>query len=295
MATKRERLGYQEGIISIILNILLFILKYWAGIVSGSIALIADAWHTLSDSLSSVFVIAGIKLASQKADKKHPFGHGRWEQITSFFIGFLLAIIAYNFMRESIIRINLHQAAHFGTIAVVVTIVSIVIKEGLAQYAFRIGKITGNTSVKADGWHHRTDALSSVIVLAGILLKNYFWWIDSVLGILVSLMLFYAVYEIIKESINKLLGEKPSDELISRILTVIDASPYHDLNPHHFHIHHYGSHKELTFHIRFDNNVDIRSAHKIATEIENEIRNKFNIESTIHIEPKDTKHKIGAK
>jgi cation diffusion facilitator family transporter len=290
MNKNRNRLGYREGIVSIVVNILLFGLKYWAGIVSGSIALIADAWHTLSDSISSLIVVAGIKLSSKEPDKEHPFGHGRWEQIVSFFIGFLLTIIAYDFMREAILRLGTHESANFGTVAITVTIVSILMKEGLAQYAFHINRKTGNTSVKADGWHHRTDAFSSVVVLAGILLKNVFWWIDSALGILISLMLLYAVYKIIKETISKLLGEKPSDELIKKIIYIVEKHPWPDLLPHHFHIHNYGNHQELTFHIKLDKNQNIDTGHRIATEIENEIRETLHIESTIHVEPREVKH-----
>lgn len=286
----RERLGYQEGIVSVIVNTLLFGLKYWAGIVSGSIAIIADAWHTLSDTFTSIVVIIGVKLSSRKADREHPFGHGRWEQVASFFIGFLLAIVAYDFLVQSIRKISAHESAHFGTFAIVATIVSIVVKEALAQYAFRIARKTQNSSIKADGWHHRSDALSSVVVLAGIFLKNYFWWIDSVLGIIISLMLFYAVYEIIKETIEKLLGETPSEELVENINAIINAQPYPNLVPHHFHIHNYGTHRELTFHIKLDKSEQLLTAHRIATEIENEIREKYNIESTIHIEPRDVKH-----
>ena len=196
---KRERAGYLEGIVSIIVNTLLFGLKLWAGIVSNSIALVADAWHTLSDSASSVIVIAGTKLSSKKADKEHPFGHGRWEHIAAMFIGFLLVIIAWAFIKDSIIQYKARESANFGLIAIIVTIVSILVKEGLAQYAFYLSRKSENASVKADGWHHRTDALSSVIVLAGIMLRNYLWWIDSALGIIISLMLFFAAYEIIRE------------------------------------------------------------------------------------------------
>lgn len=286
----RNKLGYREGFASIVVNIILFALKYWAGIVSGSIALIADAWHTLSDSISSLIVIAGVKLSSKKPDKEHPFGHGRWEHIASIFIGFMLAVIAYNFMREAIQRLSSHESANFGLVAITVTIISIVMKEGLARYAFYIWKKTNNTSVKADGWHHRTDALSSVVILVGILAKDYIWWVDSILGIIISLMLFYTVYEITRDSISKLLGEKPSDELIARIKNIVNSHPYPDLNPHHFHLHYYGNHKELTFHIKLDENMNINKGHQIATEIENEIREKLNIESTIHIEPKYVEH-----
>ena len=208
----KARAGYIEGIVSVLANTALFIIKFWAGIVTGSIALTADAWHTLSDSLSSIIVIGAIKLSSKKPDNEHPFGHGRWEQIAALFIAFLLAIIAFNFLKDSIIQFKNHETVEFGAIAIVVTIISIIGKEALAQYAFYIGRKTDNVSIKADGWHHRTDALSSVVVLVGILLANQFWWIDSILGVIISFMLFYATYQIAKEAINKLLGEKPSSE-----------------------------------------------------------------------------------
>jgi len=284
---KRERAGYLEGIISIIVNLVLFGLKLWAGIISQSIALIADAWHTLSDSASSLIVIAGTKLSTKKADREHPFGHGRWEHIAALFIGFLLAAIAWSFIKDAVEQFRSGESANFGLLAIIVTIVSIIIKEGLAQYAFYLSRRSENISVKADGWHHRTDALSSVIVLAGIMLKNYFWWIDSALGIIISLMLFYASYAIVSGSINKLLGEKPGKELINELKIIINSATENDLHPHQFHIHNYVSHKELTFHVIIDGEKTIQEGHEMITKIEDEIRNKLGIEATIHIEPED--------
>lgn len=286
----KNRAGYIEGFVSILVNTILFGLKLWAGIVSGSIALTADAWHTLSDSLSSIIVIFGVKLSSKKSDKEHPFGHGRWEQIAAIFIGFLLALIAFNFLKDSIIQFKTQESANFGTIAIVVTIISILVKEGLAQYAFFIGKKTGNLSVKADGWHHRTDALSSAVVLTGIFFTDRFWWIDSVFGIIIALMLFYAAYAIVKGAINKILGEEPSKELIEKIESIIDLNYNKNVSPHHYHIHNYVSNQELTFHIKVDNKMDVFSAHDIATNIENLIRKELHIMATIHIEPKSFKH-----
>ncbi len=290
MEINRENLGYREGIVSIIVNILLFILKYWAGIISGSIALIADAWHTLSDSISSLIVIVFVKISARKPDKMHPYGYGRWEQIAAIFIAFLLAIIAFEFLKESVVKFKSGESADFGTLAIIVTVISIVGKEGLAQYAFRIGKKTDNPSIKADGWHHRTDALSSLIVLAGILLKKYFWWIDSLLGVIISLMLFYAVFNITREAISKLLGEKPPDELVEKIRKTIKKIIPEGVESHHFHIHAYGVHKELTFHIKLEKNTELIKAHDIATKIEKVINEKYNIETTIHVEPADVEH-----
>ena len=287
---EKKKAGYIEGLVSIIINTVLFFLKLWAGIITGSIALTADAWHTLSDSISSIIVIIAVKLSSKKPDKEHPFGHGRWEQIAAIFIAFLLAIIAYDFLKDSIVKFQHHESTKFGSIAIIVTIISIIAKEGLAQYAFYIGRKTANLSIKADGWHHRTDALSSVIVLIGIMFAKHFWWIDSILGIIISFMLFYATYEIAKEAITKLLGEKPDQELIDRITDLVKTIYNDDLQLHHFHIHNYVTHQELTFHIKLDDNLSIVSGHKIATDIENGIFKQFGIVTTIHVEPLEFKH-----
>jgi cation diffusion facilitator family transporter len=281
----KKKAGYVEGTVSIIINFLLFLLKMWASIITGSIALAADAWHTLSDSLSSVAVIIATKLASRKADKEHPFGHGRWEQIASFFIAGILAVIAYDFLKNSIKNFWSKEKVEYGIIAVVVTAVSILVKELLAQYAFYVGRKTDNSSVKADGWHHRSDALSSVVVLAGILFAKQFWWIDSVLGIIIALMLFYAAYEILKESINKILGEEPDKELIDKLTNEIKNIYYDDLKIHHLHLHNYISHKELTFHIRLNKDLTIERGHRIASDIEELVLDKFGMTATIHVEP----------
>jgi len=290
MAMNREKAAYKEGFVSVLANFGLFGLKMWAGIVSGSIALIADAWHTLSDSLSSVIVIVGVKLSSRKPDREHPFGHGRWEQISAIFIGVLLAIIAFDLVRDAIVKVRGQGSADFGTTAIVVTCISIAAKEGLARYAFYLGKKTENLSVKADGWHHRTDALSSVLVLAGIFLSSRFWWIDSALGILIALMLFYAAFQIVRGAISSLLGEKPSPELIEKVETLIRKACSDDIRPHHYHLHNYINHKELTFHIKLDNQMDIYTGHRLSTKIEDLIREELNIHATIHIEPLNGRH-----
>jgi len=278
-----------EGTVSVIVNTVLFALKFWAGMVTGSLALIADAWHTLSDSLSSVFIIFAVKLSSKKADREHPFGHGRWEHISSIFVAVFLGIVAFDFFEKSVIRFRNKEAVEYGTLAIVVTIISIIVKELLAQFAFYYGRKTDNTVVKADGWHHRSDALSSVIVLAGIIstlvFGEKFWWMDSVLGLLVALAIFYATIKILKEAITKLLGEEPDEDLVNKITERVKAVYHDDLRIHHFHIHNYVLHKELTLHIKLDKNMTIEKSHEIATTIENMIETDFGITTTIHTEP----------
>jgi len=267
----------------------LFALKFWAGMVTGSIALVADAWHTLSDSLSSVFIIFAVRLSSRKADREHPFGHGRWEHISSIFVAVFLGIVAFDFFEKSVIKFRNKEAVEYGTLAIVVTVISIVVKELLAQFAFYYGRKTDNTVVKADGWHHRSDALSSVIVLVGIIFSlvfgDKFWWVDSVLGLLVALAIFYATIKILKEAITKLLGEEPDEDLVNKITERVKAIYHNDLQLHHFHIHNYVLHKELTLHIKLDKNMTIEKSHAIATAIENMIETDFGITTTIHTEP----------
>lgn len=282
---KKNRYGYQEGIVGIVANLLLFGLKYWAGIVTGSLALIADAWHTLSDSASSLIVVGSVKLSSRKADERHPFGHGRYQQIASIFIAFLLGIVAYEFLTDSVVKFKQQESTQFGLLAIVVTALSVIVKEGMAQYAYWAYRKTGFETLKADGWHHRSDALSSAVVLIGILLGKYFWWMDSVLGFLISLMLFYAVFEIVKNSVNKLLGERPDDQLIEEVIKLIGKVSDKEICPHHFHLHTYGDHRELTFHIMLKGDMDISAGHQIANELEDALRVEMGIEATIHVEP----------
>lgn len=285
MIRDSNNLSYAEGWISIAVNLALFALKYWAGIVTDSIAITADAWHTLSDSLTSIIVLVGVKISTKPADKEHPFGHGRAEWIAAIVIGILLTLIAFNFISESLQRVRSHDAAQYGTIAITVTIISIVMKEALAQYAIWTGKKTGSKAVKADAWHHRSDALSSVIILVGIFFSTFFWWIDGVLGIIVALLILYAAFDILKDSVNPMLGSEPGEDLVKQIKELSAECTGKDVYAHHFHLHDYGGHAELTFHIKLTQEMSLQEAHGIAKRIENAIRDKLKIDATIHIDP----------
>ena len=281
----RARYGYLEGVLSTVLNLVLFGLKYWAGVVSGSVALIADAWHTLSDSLTSIIVVVGTRISSQPADEEHPFGHGRAELIGSVIIAVVLSIVAIGFVGEAIDKLQNRVAANYGWIAIAVTAISIVTKEVMAQLAIRWGKKVSMKSLVADGWHHRSDAISSVIILVGIFIGTYLWWIDAVLGLIVSAILLYVAYDILKESVSALIGEEAEPDLKQK-LRELSASVYCDeLHLHHVHLHSYGRHQELTFHIRLPDDLLLHEAHRISSEIEGLIRQELHMEATIHTEP----------
>jgi len=284
----RKKAQIVEGIVSVVVNAVLFGVKLWVGIITGSIALVADAWHTMTDSLTSIFVVAAAKLASKKPDKEHPFGHGRWELISAILIAFVLVFIGYEFFTGSIERFQNRESATYGTIAIVVTAISIVIKEMLAQYGFYIGRKTNNPVVTADGWHSRSDALSSVVVLIGIVVARFFpnlWWMDSVLGIFCALAIFYAAFEIMRESITRMLGEEPDAEFIEALDNEVSKIYENDLKIHHLHLHNYISHKELSLHIRLDGGMTVEDGHNIASAIEKMIKEKFDMDATIHVEP----------
>lgn len=283
--SKDKNLSYLEGWLSIGLNVILFALKYWAGIVSGSIAIIADAWHTLSDSLSSIFVLIGARVSEKPPDEHHPFGHGRAELITAILIGMFLAFVAYEFGRESISNLMQHQMANFGPAAIIVTIISIIIKEGMAQFAFWAFRQTGYRSLRADAWHHRTDALSSLIILLGILLGRTIWWVDGLLGLFVGLMISYAAVNIIRDAVDPLMGRIADAKMLKQINELCNRNSNDFLRAHHFHIHEYGNHVEITFHLVFPAQYTLQQAHNLANQIEVDIRNTYNIEATIHMEP----------
>ena len=276
---------FREGWVSIIANTILFALKYWAGVVTGSVALIADAWHTLTDSVSSVIVLIGGKISSKPADDDHPFGHGRAEHIAAIVIGVLLAIVAFDFVVKAIDKFGSREQTVYGTVAWAVTIVSIVVKELLAQYAFWGFRKTSSSILKADGWHHRTDALSSVIILIGLLVGKYFWWTDAVLALIVAAMIGYASFEILSKEIKSLLGESPSNKLLDDIHKTVNKNCKHPVNLHHIHLHHYGNHTEMSCHIKLPPHMSLAETHKICTKIEQSIKSEFNFIATIHPEP----------
>ncbi|SHI31576.1 cation diffusion facilitator family transporter [Tangfeifania diversioriginum] len=275
----------REGWLSIFGNLFLFGLKYWAGIVTGSLALIADAWHTLSDSVSSVIVLVGGKISRKPADDDHPFGHGRAEHVAAVIIGVLLAIVAFDFAVSAVDKFSKGEQTVFGIFAWVATIVSILAKEGMAQYAFWAAKKTNSSILKADGWHHRSDAFSSVVILVGIAVGNYFWWTDAVLSFIVAMMIGYVSYKILSKEITSLLGERPSDEMLLSIRETTQKAFEEPLHLHHIHLHNYGNHTELSCHIKLPPDMPLDEAHEICTKVENVIFDKFGFVSTVHPEP----------
>ena len=144
---------------------------------------------------------------------------------------------------------------------------------------------TKSKAVSADGWHHRSDAISSIAILFGIFLGRFFWWIDGVMGIVVSIFILYTAYKIIKESSHSILGEKPSGDLVKELVRITNDAACYNVHPHHIHIHNYINHKELTLHIYLPDNMSIHDSHTITNAIEKALLDQMEIVATIHVEP----------
>ena len=163
-------------------------------------------------------------------------------------------------------------------------IVSVIVNILLFAFKYAVGIFSGSLSIIADAWHHRSDSITSIIILGGILIGKNFWQLDGILSIIVSIVIFIEAFDVIKSSIKPLIGEYPSEEIINKIKNIAKELNLNSESLHHFHIHIYGAHTEITFHIRFPKDMTVFEAHNMATLLENEIREKLFIEATIHIE-----------
>ena len=288
MTSEKKKLGLIEGWLSAGINIILFALKLWAGIRCGSVAMIADAWHTLSDTLSSIVVIFGFCISEKPADEKHPFGHGRAEVIGAIVISTLLGMVGVKFFLEAIGQLSDYQKVNFNRTAIGIFFISVLVKESLARFSMWASRKTDSKSLRADGWHHRSDAIASGLIVLGAIAGRDLWWIDGVLGLFVSMLLFKATYDIFRDTSDILLGEKADQDLADKIKQTIYKQIGQTLDLHHIHIHRYGRHKEVTFHLCFPGEATLQDAHAKALQIENALKRHLNIEATIHLDPGDT-------
>ncbi|MDD5557399.1 MAG: cation diffusion facilitator family transporter [bacterium] len=282
---KKTTIGITEGVVSIVLNTLLFAVKYSVGLRARSVAMTADAWHTLSDSFTSVVVLAGFWIASRPADRRHPFGHGRAETVGAVVIGTLLLVAGAAFLRESVLRLARSEAAAFGGAAVAVFLASAILKEALARFSIRAGLATDAPSLVADGWHHRSDAIASALIVAGALASRPFWWIDGVLGIGVSLLLFHTAVGIVRSAASRSMGEAHDDALERRVREVVREAAPAAGDVHHLHVHRYGDHVEMTLHVRVPAGMNVAEAHETAAAIERAVGGRLGATATVHVEP----------
>lgn len=282
---RQSPLAYTAVCFSILGNVALFIVKYWAGLSVDSVAMQADAWHTLSDTLTSLIVLAGFWMAARPPDQEHPFGHGRAESIAAVVIGTLLAVVAFSFLRDSVARLLSGRAVHYSRLSILVFLATVFVKEVMAQISFYAGRRRDSDALVADGWHHRSDALTSLLIVIGAWAGGAYAWMDGVLGIVVSLFIFSAAGSILRDVVTSILGERPTPQLQQRIVAAVNEAAPEASDIHHIHVHRYGDHREMTLHIRLPDGMPLHDAHDIAQQVEAALHERFDIAATVHVDP----------
>lgn len=288
----RKRIGYLEAWVSIIGNVLLFLLKLLIGVAINSLSLIADAFHSLSDVLTSIVVLVGFKFGEKPADKEHPFGHGRIEIIATLIIAFLLIVVTYDLGKSAVLRIISPQKVKFSSIAIIFMITSAGFKEWMASFSIFLGKKINASSLIADAWHHRSDAIASLLVGLGLIFMRFnLYLIDGILALGVAILIGWIAVRLIITSSSTLIGEAPDLELINKI-SQISLSVPGVLNIHDIYVHDYNTNKVISLHVEVNDNLLADVAHEIATTVEEKIKEKthaYNV--TAHIDPKERKGK----
>jgi cation diffusion facilitator family transporter len=280
----RKQVAYLEAWFSIIGNFLLAIIKGVLGVMVNSISLIADAVHTASDVLTSVVVIAGFKLAAIPPDNEHPYGHGRIEFIATLIISILLAAVGIKFGIDSYHRLIANTPVAGSYFVVIVMILAGVFKEFMSRFSIDLGQRISSSTLIADAWHHRTDAIASVLVAVAILASQFgYYWVDAILGFCVSALIIWTGIEIFKESCSKLIGEYDANEVeeINRLAQAIPGV----ISTHDISVHDYGANKAVSIHIEVDENLSLIKAHDIATQVRDNINQKlYTSSTTVHVD-----------
>ena len=283
--TYRNQIGIFQGWVSTAVNSLLFIFKLFAGLITGAVSLIADAVHTLSDVVTSLIVIWGFNQSKKPADMGHPYGHGRAEYIATLIISVLLCVAGIEFIETAIDRIQNPILIISDWWMVAILGLTVIIKEITARYAKFLSSKIASGLLHADAWHHRTDALSSILVLIALIAGNFgYSSIDGWAGLFVALILIYTGFDIARDSVDDLIGKPPDvaelDTIRDIALSVPGALGVHDIS-----VHSYGLDKFVSIHAEINAKKTAAEAHDISEEIESKLGKAMGVEPTVHLDP----------
>ncbi|MBD6955784.1 MAG: cation diffusion facilitator family transporter [Thermoplasmata archaeon] len=281
---RREQYAYLEGMVSVAGNIVIFILKLYIGIMINSLSLISDAYHTLTDIIGSIIIIIGFYFASRPPDELHPLGHGRIEHLTTLMGAIVLFLTGGFIVFEGFLRLLKPEEIIFNIFFIAVILLTVIIKEGMARLAFHYGRKIEGDALNVDAWHHRSDALLSIGVIAVIFLNGYFIYLDGIFSIFVGILIIYEAMIFSRKGISKLLGESLPDEKM-RILR--DIFSRNGVKGHDIMVHDYGNRKIITLHIDLDSSISAGEAHMIASNVENDIRDRLGMDATVHVDTYD--------
>ena len=285
----RTAYGTLCGIYGIFLNLLLFAGKYAAGSISGSVAIIADAFNNLSDAGSSVITLLGFALAGKKPDPEHPFGHGRIEYITGLAISAIIILVGVDLGKSSIEKIMDPTPVEAGLLPAVILIAAIAVKIYISLYNRRIGRKINSSVMQATSLDALTDTISTLVVLISMAAAYFFRLnIDGWAGLLVALFIVYAGYSAAKDTIAPLLGSAPDSEFVRSIEDTVLA---HEeiLGIHDLFVHDYGPGRVfISLHAEVDGHGDFFGLHDVVDSAETELKEKFGCLATIHMDPIDS-------
>ena len=283
--TYRNQIGIFQGWISTTVNLVLFIFKLFIGLMTGAVSLIADAVHTLSDVITSLIVIWGFNQAKKPADMGHPYGHGRAEYIATLIISILLCVAGIEIIETAVHRIQNPILIISDWWMIIILGLTIIIKEITARYAEFLSSKIASGLLHADAWHHRTDAISSVLVLIALIAGNFGYpSVDGWAGLFVALILIYTGFDIARDSVDDLIGKPPDimelDAIRKIALSVPGALGVHDIS-----VHSYGHDRFVNIHAEINATKSAAEAHDISEEIESRLEKAMGVEPTVHLDP----------
>ena len=282
----RSKYGILSSTTGIIVNILLSIVKLIIGIFASSISIISDAFNNITDAGSSIVTMIGFKISQKKIDKDHPWGHGRMEYITAFIVDILIVLVGLELFRSSFDKIIHPTLPDISNITIIVLVIAVITKLWLYMFYNKIAKIINSTAIKGNAYDSISDAISTfVVLLSAIVARQFGISIDGYASIIVAIFILFTGFKALRETIDLLLGMKPDAEFVEKLekfaknYTLI--SGIHDIM-----VHDYGpGRKIVSFHAEVPANCDICKAHDAIDQMEQDIYEKFNCITTIHMDP----------
>ena len=282
----RQAYGVLSGAVGIGLNILLFFGKWLAGTISGSIAIIADAFNNLSDAGSSIITLIGFRLSGQEPDPEHPFGHGRMEYISGLLVSVAILVMGFELIGSSIGKLRSPEPIESSALVFGILIASILVKLYMFFYNHSLSKKIESAAMKATSVDSLSDTVSTTLVLIATLISKYTGLLlDGWFGILVGLFILYTGGSTLKETIDLLLGQPPKQEFIDEVKEIVlGHSMVHGV--HDLIVHDYGPGRVMiSLHAEVDVNGDIQDIHEQIDHIEHELQEKLHCSATIHMDP----------
>ena len=282
----RQAYGMLCGIVGIGFNVLLFALKLIAGTLSGSIAITADAFNNLSDAGASIVTLLGFKLAGQKPDPEHPFGHGRLEYISGLIVSMVILLMGIELAKSAVEKILHPEAVEFTLLTGGILLASILVKLYMYLYNRAVGKKIGSAAMEATAMDSLSDCAATAAVLAATLIGHFTsLQIDGWCGIVVAALVLWAGIQAARDTISPLLGQPPAPEFVQRIEEIVLSSPVvqgiHDLI-----VHDYGPGRRFaSVHVELDAREDVLEAHELIDSIERDVTKKLRVELVVHYDP----------